>query len=151
MLSHLQRQMYLIPSFVYILKDFDARLNILMINIGNRCKTHLKPHEEGQVFDTCRISARRQRGLERKCCFREVFQHPVPGSNLRICHFLEVIFNRGVSLCFIFSQKDVFFDAGSLGLPVGLTARPSILAASQHCQHPRLIEDVDLTRYLDHT
>ena len=61
--------------------------------------------------------------------------------------FLEVIFNRGVSLCFIFSQKDVFLDAGSLGL----TARPSILAASQHCQHPRLSDDVDLTRYLDHT
>ena len=92
MFSHLERQQYLIPSFVYILKDFDARLNILMINIGNRCKTHLKPHEEGQVFDTCRISARRQRGLERKCCFREVFQHPVSGSNLRICHFFRSYF-----------------------------------------------------------
>ena len=77
---------------------------------------------------------------------------PTPSARVKSGnHFLEVTSNRGVSLCFIFSQKDVFFDAGSLGLPVGLTARPSILAASQHCQHPRLIEDVDLTRYLDHT
>ena len=46
--------------------------------------------------------------------------------------FLEVTFDNLIS--FVFSQKDVFLDAGSFGL----TARPSVLAASQHSQHPRL-------------
>ena len=34
------------------------------------------------IQGTWRISARRHRGRVRMCCFREVFQHPVPGSNL---------------------------------------------------------------------
>ena len=94
----------------------------------------------------------------RNGCLRQVFQHPVPGSNLKFWFSSQTLnkcflLRHGLNVCNFkcfqrmlriinvlkcFSQENVFLDASSLSFPVLPTARPPILHSPQHSQHPRL-------------